>query len=256
MEQQCDKIQKLEFQLNGLKEKQLDEEARSQEKLQNITETVGKREKSLLEKVQFFANQLEEYRFDSQKALFAAQESSKTKELQFKEEIRTLKERVEQLDWENKQSREKTRTLRYERDALNKELKKLKRQYTSDISELETNYAKEQTKVKELKRVYQEIREEAERDTMRRVKEVEAKSSEEQTRLRTECTLQIAEIERHLKDMEGELSDKSDRIDQLEAERMSLRMLLSRSWVVVSKMSRKGVTRFLRKKSRSFTYLS
>ena len=99
--------------------------------------TVSQKEKDLLEKVQFFANQLEQYRFDSQKALFAAKDSSKNKELQLKEEIRELRRRVNELDWERNKSKETTQKVTAQRDELRKEVKKLK--VVSSINYLRTN---------------------------------------------------------------------------------------------------------------------
>ena len=209
----------------------------------------------MLERVQFFANQLEQYRFDSQKALFAARESSKKKEIQLKEEIRTLRQRVEDLDWEQSQSKEKSRTLRRERDALNGQINDLKRQFARDIKDLETLYESEKSKVMKLEETNRGIREEAEKETIRRIEEVEKKNHEEQTILREKYAAQIAEIERQLLDMEVNLKSKSEHIHKLEAERMSLRALMSRSRDIVAKRARKNLKPLLRKESRSFTYL-
>jgi hypothetical protein len=82
----------------------------------STTTLCSKKEKDLLGKVQYFANQLQQYRFDSQNSLVAAKEASEKKEKQLKDEIRGLRTKVEELEGEYSKAKTFTETLIKQRD--------------------------------------------------------------------------------------------------------------------------------------------
>lgn len=109
----------------------------------------SKKEKDLLQKVQSFANQLQQYRFDSENSLTETKENAKKQEQQLQKEISSLQKQIEELEFKYNQAKTSEKELMTKKDSLEIEIQTMKEKYTKEISEWKHRFETEQKVQKE-----------------------------------------------------------------------------------------------------------
>lgn len=193
-------------------------------------------------KVQYFSNQLQQYRFDSQKSLTAAKEASEKKEAQLKEEIRTLRLKVEELEGEYSKARAFTEELIAKRDSLEKELSELKAMYAKEITAWENRYEMEQNERKKEQKKYEELLKKAEEAT-KKAQQKGATAADKQTaeKMRELYVAQLTESENKIKEMSDKMQENAVKVAELESERSSVRKMFTRSVGLVGSRVKNGM---------------
>jgi len=194
----------------------------------------SKKEKDLLGKVQYFANQLQQYRFDSQKSLSAAKDASLKQEAALKEEIRSLRLKVDELEGEYSKAKAFTELLIAQKNDLQKELGELKRRYSDDVTEWETRYELEQNERIKEQQKNQKLLEEAKVAAKKREKDAFKDGEEMAEKMKELYATHLADTEQELRDMLAEMEGQTGYIHELESERGSLRKLFTRSINLIS----------------------
>jgi len=211
----------------------------------------SKKEKDLLGKVQYFANQLEQYRFDSQNSLLAAKEVSDKKETQLQEEIKGLRVKVDELEGEYSKAKSLTDKLKTQRDDLETELNSFKERYAQDITEWENRFELEQNARKKEQEKNLQLLDQAKVAAKKREQEAITDGQEMAEKMREMYASHLADTEKQLSAMVKEVSGKEEYIEQLESERKSVSKLLKQSFGLVRTRVKAGVKRVLRSPSPS-----
>ena len=211
----------------------------------------SKKEKDLLGKVQYFANQLEQYRFDSQNSLLAAKEVSDKKETQLQEEIKGLRVKVDELEGEYSKAKSLTDKLKTQRDDLETELNSLKERYAQDITEWENRFELEQNARKKEQEKNLQLLDQAKVAAKKREQEAITDGQEMAEKMREMYASHLADTEKQLSEISEEVSGKDEYIEQLESERKSVSKLLKQSFGLVRTRVKAGVKRVLRSPSPS-----
>lgn len=244
--EQFSKLKTLETRLKKLQEEQVGKEENYQQRIQTVMGEMDKKEKDLLRKVKDFASQLEQYRFDSQQSLLTAKWASEKKEAGLREEIRTLRLKVEELEGEYSKAKEFTETLIAQRNDLEKELKVMRERYATDITDWENRYELEQNERKKEQTKNKELLVEAQEVAKKREKEAVTSGKEMAGKMKEMYASHLAETEKQLIDMTEQVEGKDEYIGELESERSSVRKMVSHSVGLISTRVKKGVTKVLK----------
>ena len=168
----------------------------------------------------------------------AAKDASTKKEKELKEEIRTLRLKVEELEGEYSKAKAFTETLLQQRDDLEQELKEMRSRYANDITEWENRYELEQNERKKEQQKNRELLTEAKQDAKKRVKESKKAQEEKMKEL---YATHLADTEQKLRDLVQQVEGNKGYIEELESERTSIRKMFSHSVGLVSTRVKRGV---------------
>lgn len=192
---------------------------------------------TLTDRIQDFANQLQQLRFDSHKQLMQTKQSAEQREMQLRIEIQALQKEVDKAQDEAQKAQAASHEMMSKRMELEKELGLLKNKYATDLQDWEDRMEHEQdTRRKEEQAAAQKL-EAAILDGKLQVRMERERLTTEIERLRKDMTYrltqkesELGEVRRVLGQKEQDLLDLDLRIRDLQAERASLRKLAKLSW--------------------------
>ncbi|CAB9521374.1 expressed unknown protein [Seminavis robusta] len=243
------KLRELSSRLQGLQEDQAAKEDGYQARIRTIVEEMGQREKDLLEKIQYFANQLQQYRFDAQKTLLAAKEASSNKERKLDQEIRTYQFKLASLQEDYRKAQSLAGRLKGERRDLERDLRKLRQTYQRELSYWETRYEREQDKLVKEQEKNRVLQSQAQESAKQRELERLQDYRNAERKIQTVYETHLGQMEKLLGDVAVEAQNSVVYMQELEAERYSLRQLTVQSYKLLSTRFLASAAKVLRKKS-------